>query len=117
MLSSIVMRTMQKKINAQTITEKDVELVLKEIRIALLDADVNLLVVKNFIKAIRDKTVGQTIEPGQDLQKSLLKTIKTELINILSQPNQELNEKRPLKIMMVGLQGSGKTTTCGKLAY
>ncbi|WP_058158329.1 signal recognition particle protein [Mycoplasmoides pneumoniae] len=116
MISSIVMRSMQKKINAQTISETDVQAVLKEIRIALLDADVNLLVVKNFIKAIREQTVGQTVEPGQDLQKWLLKVIKQELINILSQPSQEITSKRPLKVMVVGLQGSGKTTTCGKLA-
>lgn len=117
MITSIVTKSMRKKLASQVIQEEDVIEVLKEIRIALLDADVNLQVVKNFIKSVREKSVGQTVDVGQDPQQIFLTIIKEELINILGKKNKPINyQARPLKIMLVGLQGSGKTTTIGKLA-
>ncbi|MDR1850536.1 MAG: signal recognition particle protein [Mycoplasmataceae bacterium] len=118
MLSSIVSKHFKKRLDNLTIKEEDVANVLKEIRITLLDADVNLLVVKNFIKKIRDEVVGKTLSPKEDPQQFLINAIKEELINILGKQERELNTDKPLlKIMLVGLQGSGKTTSCAKLAY
>jgi signal recognition particle subunit SRP54 len=82
-----------------------------------LDADVSLLVVKNFIKSIREKAVGYVIEQGQDPSNVLLTIIKEELISILGKKTASINiNQKVTKIMMVGLQGSGKTTTCAKIA-
>ncbi|WP_027123880.1 signal recognition particle protein [Mycoplasmoides pirum] len=118
MITSIVSRKMRKKLETQTIEEDDIAEVLKEIRIALLDADVNLQVVKNFIKAIREKTIGTIVNVGQDPQQIFLTIIKNELVNILGKQTSSLNvNKNPLKIVLVGLQGSGKTTSVGKLAH
>jgi signal recognition particle subunit SRP54 len=90
---------------------------LREIRNTLLDADVNLLVVKNFIKAIREKAVGTTLTQNQDPEQYVLGIIKEELVNILGKETREVNvDRNTLKIMLVGLQGSGKTTSCAKLA-
>lgn len=115
-IGSIIAKNMKKKIDNWTIKEEDVSELLKEIRIALLDADVNLLVVKELIKNIRQKTVGSILDGKQDPQQFVLKIIKEELINILGKENAPLNlAKNPLKIMIVGLQGSGKTTTVAKI--
>ncbi|GMO15521.1 MAG: signal recognition particle protein [Mycoplasmoidaceae bacterium] len=117
MLTSIVAKHFKKKLDSWTIKEEDVNEVLREIRNTLLDADVNLLVVKNFIKSIRDKVVGSTLSQGQDPQQYILTIIKEELITILGKKTKSLDlSRRNLKIMFVGLQGSGKTTTCAKLA-
>jgi signal recognition particle subunit SRP54 len=83
----------------------------------LLDADVNLIAVKDFIKNIRQKAIGTVINHGEDPEQILLTIIKDELVNILGQKTRQINtEKHLIKIMMVGLQGSGKTTTVAKLA-
>lgn len=117
MLSGIVAKNMRKKLTNWTIKEEDVTEVLKQIRIALLDADVNLLVVKDFIKNIRQKAVGMVIEPNQEPDKVLLTIIKSELVKILGNNTTEISfNAKPLKIMMVGLQGSGKTTSIAKMA-
>jgi signal recognition particle subunit SRP54 len=82
-----------------------------------LDADVSLLVVKDFIKNIRQKAVGRIINQGEDPEQVLLTIIKDELISILGKHTAEVETNRKqLRIMMVGLQGSGKTTTAAKLA-
>jgi signal recognition particle subunit SRP54 len=82
-----------------------------------LDADVNLLVVKDFIKNIRHQAVGRVINQGEDPEQVLITIIKEELINILGKNTTGVDTKhKQLRIMMVGLQGSGKTTTAAKLA-
>ncbi|MGL4951561.1 MAG: signal recognition particle protein [Mycoplasma sp.] len=117
-ISSIVAKTMGKKLNNSTIQEEDIKEVLKEIRISLLDADVNLLVVKNFINKVKEKSIGQILDKEISPSDFLLNIIKEELIEILGKEQKSINfEKKRTKIMMVGLQGSGKTTTCAKLAY
>ncbi len=116
-ISSIVLKHMKKKLVNSTITEEDIAEVLKQIRIALLDADVSLIVVKTFIKNIRTKAVGQVLEKGEDPEKFLLRIVKEELISILGkQQSPIITTSKPVKIIMVGLQGSGKTTTAAKLA-
>ncbi len=101
------------------LSEDDVNQAMREIRIALLEADVALPVVKEFINQVKEKAVGaeviKSISPGQ----LVVKIVSDELAAILSSDNQELNltVQPPAVIMMVGLQGSGKTTTTGKLAF
>lgn len=117
MISSIVSKNMKKKLDNSTIKEEDIVDVLKQIRISLLDADVNLLVTKNFIKNIREKAIGTIVDPGQKPDEIFLTIIKNELVEILGKETSLINfEKKGLKIMLVGLQGSGKTTTAGKIA-
>ncbi|MDE7433544.1 MAG: signal recognition particle receptor subunit alpha, partial [Mycoplasmoidaceae bacterium] len=116
-LSGIVLNHMKKKLINSTITEEDIAEVLKQIRIALLDADVSLIVAKNFIKNVKAKAVGQVLDKGEDPEQFMLRIIKSELIEILGKQQTPIETKsKPVKIIMVGLQGSGKTTTAAKLA-
>ncbi len=116
-ISNIVAKHMSKKLNDMYIKEEDITELLKQIRISLLEADVNLLVVKDFIKNIRAQAVEQIVPKGMDPQQFMLTIIKEELTKILGSKNVPINFKtKPLKIMLVGLQGSGKTTTAGKIA-
>lgn len=117
MIGSIVAKNMAKKLKNMVIEEDDIKDVLREIRIALLDADVNLQVVKTFINSVKEKTVGQTLDEKVSPSDFVLTVIKEELINILGKEKAEVKfTKKPTKIMMVGLQGSGKTTTVAKIA-
>ena len=116
-ISNIVAKHMSKKLNDMYIKEEDITELLKQIRITLLEADVNLLVVKDFIKNIRQKSVDKMVPQGMDPQQFILTIIKEELTKILGSQNVPLNyDRKPLKIILVGLQGSGKTTTAGKIA-
>ena len=116
-ISNIVAKHMSKKLNDMYIKEEDITELLKQIRISLLEADVNLLVVKDFIKNIRQKAIDQMVPQGVDPQQFMLTIIKDELTKILGSQNVPVDfSKKPLKIMLVGLQGSGKTTTAGKIA-
>ncbi|MGL4947898.1 MAG: signal recognition particle protein [Mycoplasma sp.] len=116
-ITSIVSKTMGKKLENSTIKEEDIKEVLKEIRISLLDADVNLMVVKTFINKIKERTIGEMVPESITPSDFVLNIIKEELIEILGKEQQSINfNKKQTKIMMVGLQGSGKTTTCAKLA-
>ena len=98
--------------------EEDVELALKEIRLALLEADVNFKVVKDFIQRIKEKAIGkevlESLTPGQQV----IKIVNEELCELLGKTNSriQLSPNPPTIIMMVGLHGSGKTTTSAKLA-
>jgi len=98
--------------------EEDVELALKEIRLALLEADVNFKVVKDFIQKIKEKAIGkevlESLTPGQQV----IKIVNEELCELLGKTNSriQLSPNPPTIIMMVGLHGSGKTTTSAKLA-
>lgn len=117
MIASIVAKNMKKKLENSTIKEEDLVDVLKQIRISLLDADVNLTVTKNLIKNIREAAIGTVIDPGKKPDDTLLLIIKEELIKVLGSETKTIDfKKKNLKIMMVGLQGSGKTTTVAKIA-
>lgn len=117
MIGSIVTKNMAKKLKNSTIQEDDIKDVLREIRITLLDADVNFTVVKNFINNVKAKSIGQVIDKKLSPSDFLLSIIKDELIEVLGKKKDEVNfNKKINKIMMVGLQGSGKTTTCAKIA-
>jgi signal recognition particle subunit SRP54 len=99
--------------------EEDVDVALREIRLALLEADVNFRVVKDFVSRVREKAVGkevlQSLTPGQQV----VKIVHDELIELLGSKNEkiQLSPNPPTVIMMIGLHGSGKTTTAAKLAY
>ncbi len=97
--------------------EKTIDEALKDIRKALLEADVNVDVVKQFLQDVKQKLVGQEIIKGLNAGETVIKLIYDELLNILGEeaPLQKA-EKSPTVIMLVGLQGTGKTTTAGKLA-
>ena len=97
--------------------EKTIDEALKDIRRALLEADVNVDVVKQFLQDVKQKLVGQEVIKGLNAGETVIKLIYDELLNILGEEAPlEKSEKPPTVIMLVGLQGTGKTTTAGKLA-
>ena len=100
------------------LSEKEVQEVTKEIRLALLEADVALPVVKTFIKRVRERAVGHEIIDTLDASQQIIKIVNEELTDILGSETSEIEKspKIPTIIMMVGLQGAGKTTFAGKLA-
>ena len=98
------------------LTEDDVKAGLKEVRMALLEADVNFKVVKQFVKSVEERAVGsdvlESLTPGQQV----IKIVNEELVNLMGGEGERLVLKPSMVIMMVGLQGAGKTTTAAKLA-
>ncbi|MGQ9513046.1 signal recognition particle protein [Thermodesulfitimonas sp.] len=100
------------------LTEEDVNAALKEVRVALLEADVNFKVVKDFVARVRERAVGQEILANLNPAHQVIKIVREELTALMGDQNARLNTaaKPPTVIMMVGLQGSGKTTTAAKLS-
>ena len=100
------------------ISEDDLNSTLREIRVALLEADVSLEVVKSFINDIKRKIIGQEILKNIKPDQMIIKLVKDELINVLGTQKSEinLNNKPPSTILFFGLQGSGKTTSIAKVA-
>jgi len=108
-----------KKLKGQgRITERNIEDALREVRLALLEADVNIKVVRDFIEHVRSKALGQDVLRSLTPEQHLIRFVATELQNAMGGTARELDlkVKPPVKIMVVGLQGSGKTTSTGKLA-
>ena len=103
---------------APSLNEEQVDSGLKEIRLALLEADVALPVVKEFIEQIKPKAIGKEIIRSTSPGQMLVKIVYDELVNFLGEKNKELNLNAvpPVCILLVGLQGSGKTTSAAKLA-
>lgn len=100
-----------------TLTEKDIDNALREIRIALLSADVSLSVAKKFIANIKEKASGQEVMKSLSPGQTVVKIVRDELIKLLDSENNKIDFSRsPTKIMLVGLQGAGKTTMCAKIA-
>ncbi len=104
--------------SAPSLTEEQVDSGLKEIRLALLEADVALSVVKDFIENVKPKAIGQEIIKSTSPGQMIVKIVYDELVSILGSKNEEINLKAvpPASILLVGLQGSGKTTSAAKLA-
>jgi signal recognition particle subunit SRP54 len=100
------------------LTEQDVDEALREVRIALLEADVNFKVVRSFVAAVRERAIGENVLTGLNPAQQVIKIVNDELIAMLGSDLQRLSTAPtpPTAIMLVGLQGSGKTTTAGKLA-
>ena len=108
-----------KKLKGQTrITEKELNECLREVKLALLEADVNYKVVKNFINRIKDKALGEDVMKSLTPGQQVVKIVRDELTELLGSSESKLNisSNPPTVIMLVGLQGSGKTTLCGKLS-
>ena len=100
------------------LTESDVDTAMREIRVALLEADVALPVVKDFVAKVREQAVGQAVVKSVTPSQMVVKIVNDALIETLGGENAELdlNAPAPVPVLMVGLQGSGKTTTSAKLA-
>lgn len=99
------------------LSENDVDLAMREVRLALLEADVNYGVVKDFISRVRQRSVGQEVSKALNPAQQVIKIVNEELIATLGAPEPlRLSGPRPRILMLVGLQGSGKTTAAGKLA-
>ncbi|MBW1679798.1 MAG: signal recognition particle protein, partial [Deltaproteobacteria bacterium] len=100
------------------LTEDNIKNVLREIRLALLEADVNFRVVKDFIEVLRQRSIGQDVLESLTPAQQVIKIVREELTHLLGGEETELNLTGPFPapLMFVGLQGSGKTTTVGKLA-
>jgi signal recognition particle subunit SRP54 len=100
-----------------TLTEADVDTALREVRIALLEADVNLKVTKDFIRRVREGAIGSDVQKSLRPAQQVIKIVNDELIATLGEAGKlNLGGPSPRVIMLVGLQGSGKTTTAAKLA-
>ena len=99
------------------LTEADVDEALKQVRMALLEADVNFKVVKSFVAAVREQTIGEDVLKGLNPAQQVIKVVHEQLVGMLGTEAQRLQTapSPPTVVMLVGLQGSGKTTTAGKL--
>lgn len=100
------------------LTEKDIKDAMREVKLALLEADVNFKVVKNFVSSVSEKALGQQILESLTPSQQLIKIVRDELIELMGSENEQLSYAKnpPTVYMMCGLQGAGKTTASGKLA-
>ncbi len=113
------LQNVMKKIKGQTrISEKELKEMLREVKLALLEADVNYKVVKDFVASIESKALGEDVMKSLTPGQQVVKIVRDELTELLGDTNSGLNfsSNPPTIIMLVGLQGSGKTTLCGKLS-
>ncbi len=110
--------TLKKLSGKGKLTEKDVDSALREVKLALLEADVNYKVVKNLINNIKERAIGQEVMDSLTPGQQVVKIVNEELTKLMGgeQSEIEISSEPPTLIMLVGLQGSGKTTTAGKLA-
>ena len=100
------------------LTEQNIQEALKEVRMALLEADVNFKVVKDFIQQVQGRAVGQEVMGSLTPAQQLIKVVKEEMTSLMGGEEQKihLSGSPPVPIMLVGLHGCGKTTTAAKLA-
>ena len=117
-LSSRLQEITRKIRGKARITELDLKEMLREVKLALLEADVNYKIVKDFISTIQEKALGQDVLKSLTPGQQVVKIVKDELVELLGGTESKINftPNPPTIIMLVGLQGSGKTTTAGKLA-
>ncbi len=117
-LSSRLQEITRKLSGKARITESDLKEVLREVKLALLEADVNFKIVKEFIATIEEKALGQNVLKSLTPGQQVVKIVRDEMVNLLGGEDSKINitPNPPSVIMLVGLQGSGKTTTAGKLA-
>ncbi|TXC91985.1 signal recognition particle protein [Metabacillus litoralis] len=117
-LADRLQNTMAKIRGKGKVSEADVKEMMREVRLALLEADVNFKVVKDFIKRVSERAVGQEVMKSLTPGQQVIKVVKEELTELMGgeQSKIAVSNRPPTVIMMVGLQGAGKTTTTGKLA-
>ncbi|MDO5715572.1 MAG: signal recognition particle protein [Tissierellia bacterium] len=116
-LSDKLQNTLSKLTGKGKLSEKDIDAAMREVKLALLEADVNFKVVKSFIKKVKERSIGanvmESLTPGQQV----IKIVNEELTELMGTGESKIDfTKKPTVIMMCGLQGAGKTTTSGKLA-
>lgn len=118
-LTQRLQETFRKLRGKGKLSEADVDEALREIRIALLEADVNFKVVRDFIKRVRERAVGQEVAASLTPGQQVIKIVNSELTELMGGRESKIKyaPKPPTVIMIVGLQGSGKTTTAAKLGY
>ena len=116
-LSDKLQNTFSKLRSKGKLTEKDVKDAMREVKLALLEADVNFKVVKDFIKKVQERCVGQEVMKSLTPGQHVIKIVNEELTALMGDVQSKImiSSKPPTVIMMVGLQGAGKTTTAGKL--
>lgn len=116
-LANKLQQTLKKLRGAGKLNEKDVKEAMREVRMALLEADVSFKVAKDFVNKVTERAVGyevlESLTPGQQV----IKIVNDELTELMGNTQSKISfaSKPPTVLMMVGLQGAGKTTTCGKL--
>ena len=117
-LSDRLQATMQKIKGKGKVTEADIKVMMREVRLALLEADVNFKVVKQFVATVSERALGSDVMSSLTPGQQVIKIVQDELTTLMGGENTQINmsKKPPTVIMMVGLQGAGKTTTAGKLA-
>ncbi|MDD4731735.1 MAG: signal recognition particle protein [Desulfovibrio sp.] len=117
-LSDRLTGAFQKIKGQKRLDETNIQAGLREVRLALLEADVNFKVVKQFVDQVRERALGEDVLKGLDPGQQVIKIVHEELVELLGGEQQGVDTSgpRPLKFMMVGLQGSGKTTSSGKIA-
>ncbi|QHS22221.1 signal recognition particle protein [Virgibacillus sp. MSP4-1] len=117
-LADRLQKTIQKVKGKGKVTEADVKEMTREVRLALLEADVNFKVVKDFIKRVKERAIGQEVMESLTPGQQVIKVVKEELSDLMGGEQSKIAtaNKPPTVIMMTGLQGAGKTTTTGKLA-
>ncbi|WP_025092572.1 signal recognition particle protein [Bacillus safensis] len=117
-LADRLQQTISKIRGKGKVSEQDVKEMMREVRLALLEADVNFKVVKDFVKKVSERAVGQEVMKSLTPGQQVIKVVKEELTELMGGEESKIAvaKKSPTVIMMVGLQGAGKTTTTGKLA-
>ncbi|MGV2393359.1 UNVERIFIED_CONTAM: signal recognition particle protein [Campylobacter lari] len=117
-LENRIQKSIQKMASKTVVNEEDILAVTRDIKMALLEADVNLKVVKEFISNVKAKALEARLVGTLNASQTMLKIVHAELVDILGKEVKEIQiAHKPFIIMMAGLQGSGKTTACAKLAY
>ena len=101
-----------------SLTEKDIDVAMREVKLALLEADVNFKVVRDFVKTVKEKSLGEDVLASLTPGQQVIKIVKDELVSLMGTENQRINipSKPPCIILLCGLQGAGKTTHAAKLA-
>jgi len=119
LLTEKLSRTFKELRGRGRLNEKNIQDALKQIRLAFLEADVNYKVVKNFLAEIQQRSLGQEVMESLTPGQQVIKIVQEELTKLMGEGKRDLNlnDKKPISLMLVGLQGSGKTTTAGKLAH
>ena len=115
-LTDRLQKAMEKLRRKPKVTEADLRETMREIRLALLEADVNFAVVKDFVKTVREKAAGAEVLKGLNPAQQIVKIVNEELTKLMGEEAVPLNKAPHIPTVMVGLQGAGKTTTAGKLA-
>ena len=117
-LSEKINHAFSKLKNKGALTELEIKNAMREVRVALLEADVNFMVAKQFINKVSEKAIGENILKGLESSQQVIKIVNEELIELMGSKHQKLgvSDRPPTVYMMCGLQGAGKTTMCGKLA-